>query len=231
VNRHDDDAREATHLLPGLAESLTREDRGWRCVRSWSTIARRNAALATTVAVAIGVALLEPRGDLAVYPAVRLGIGIALLAGASALLVWTIFHPLQRRPLGAARVAAALAVALALPVVFALAPAPHDEVLNHPESFAGQGPDFWPSALACLAFGTALGLPVALFVLVGDRRSPGAAARSWMAAAQGGLAGTLVLLLHCPIVSVGHRLAGHTLVPLAAAAILFVAVRLLVPRD
>jgi len=226
VSRPDEDAREAARMLPDLADRLRAEERGWRRLRAWPTPARRGATVLLLAGIALLVFLAKGRTDLDAYPAARLAIGIALLTAAAVLLAWTLLHPLHRRPLGRLRVAAALGAAFLLPLALALAPAAHAAVLAHPESFPTGAPGFWARALACLAFGTATGLPVAIFARLADRRA-GASGRAWMAAALGGLAGTLALLLHCPIVSVAHRLAGHATVPLVAAALVLAAGRLL----
>ena len=115
---------------------------------------------------------------------------------------------------------ATLLAAFGLPILLALLGPAH---AAHTASLAGAGADFWPRAFACLALGAAVAVPIMAVLMLADRLQ----GRSWWAAvltaAAGGLAGNLVLHVHCPITYPSHLLAGHAtvgavLVPLVVLA-------------
>jgi hypothetical protein len=90
----------------------------------------------------------------------------------------------------------------------------------HPESFEGVGADFVRRAVACLVFGVLIALPLTVFAAAAGRRPCGGTLRIALIAGAGGVAGALGLLLHCPLVSVSHRVAGHGGVGLVVALML-----------
>jgi len=85
------------------------------------------------------------------------------------------------------------------------------------------GADFGPRAMGCLIFGTLLALPTMLFLVAASRRPHIGAVGIALTAGAGGIVGTIGLLLHCPLVSVSHRIAGHGAVGLVATALLAIA--------
>lgn len=224
--RHDDSLPD---LLASLQTEIASEDRGWRRLRSWSTPTRHVAALFVVLIVTLAVLVATPRLDLAAYPRVRLIVSAAALIAITSFGLRRFFWPCGERVRREWAVVAAAAALLVIPVVLALLPAPHELMHLHPESFEGTGADFVPRALACLVFGFVVGIPTTLVALVMNRQPRLTRPRIALAAGVGGLAGTLGLLLHCPLVSVAHRLAGHGAVGVVAAAAL-AAVLLLIRR-
>ena len=210
-------------LLPDLREQMAAEDRSWRRLRSWATPARRTAALVLIFALEPVVLVATPRLDLAAYPIPRLLAALLVLLATATLAIRLFAHPLHVRTPRIARLRSVGAIVLLLPIAFALLPAPHHDVQIHPESFEGIGADFVPRALGCLVFGTLVAIPTLLFLLATNRRPYLNAERIALAASAGGIAGTIALLLHCPLVGVAHRFAGHGGVGLAAVALLAVA--------
>jgi hypothetical protein len=206
-------------LLPELEKAMAADDRGWRRVRSWPTGRRELASLALLLAVQVLIVVVTPRLDLAAYPTERLIAGIGVLVAGTAVAFRLFLQPSCERAPRVLRLGATAALMLLFPVAFALLPPPHAHVHLHPESFEGVGADFMPRAVACLVFGTLVAVPTMAFLLAANRRDGVSAVRVALAGAAGGLAGTLGLLLHCPLVSVSHRIAGHGAVGLVAAAL------------
>ena len=210
-------------LLPDLRAQMAAEDRGWRRLRSWSTPLRHGTAMALLLALELLVLVATPRLDMNAYPVLRLVAALTVLIGAASLGLRRFLHPRFVRAPRLTRVATTATLLLLVPVAFALLPGPHAAVHLHPESFEGTGADFVPRALACLVFGTLVALPTMLFLFAANRTPRLDPVRVALAAGAGGLAGTIGLLLHCPLVSVSHRLAGHGGVGLAAAGVLAIA--------
>ena len=214
-------------LLSAVRDGISHESRGWRRVRSWSTPARHAAAMAVVLAVTLAALLLTPRLDLGAYPRPRLLASVAILVAAAALGLRELLRPHGLRERRVGTLLAVGAALLLVPLAAALLPPPHQQVHLHPESFEGVGADFVPRAVACLTFGLVVALPVVLATLGLSRHASLAPGRLALAAGVGGLAGTLGLLFHCPLVGISHRLAGHGGVGIAAAAGLAIALLLL----
>lgn len=218
--RHEPPDDAVLGLLPGIEEAIRADARGWRALRAWPTGRRIAAAAALLSLLNLLVVLGSPRTDLDALPVGRLIAAVAalLVSGLAAAVLF--LRPLQRRALDPRATGAAALLLTILPLAFALVSPGHDELAAHPESFVGVGADFVPRALACLLFGTLVGAPVAGFLLVVDRQPQASAGRLLLAAGAGGAAGTLGLLLHCPLESVAHRLTGHGAVALSVPVLL-----------
>lgn len=219
--RHDDDRRAgAADLLPGLRARLEAERSFRGRVRGLPTSVRilvAGAALAVPAAFA-AVRLLRP--DLDTYPIARFAFSVAAcatlaLAGAAIFL-----RPLQLRRLRARTRLVLTAAALLLPAALAVAPAAHAPLASHPESFADRGDAFLGAAARCLLFGSVFAAPLLFALVLADRRDRAGPGRILLAAGAGGLAGNLALMLHCPLVSPSHLLAGHATVPALLALVL-----------
>jgi hypothetical protein len=213
-------------LLGQLRARLAGE-RGWRGrLRSLPTPVRLLAGLLVLALTALAVLLLRRRSDLAAYPVPLLVASLVLLAALALLALRAYLWPLHRRAPSAVAAGGWLLLGLGFPVLLALLPEAHDLVHAHPESFEGRGADFWPRSAACLVFGLAVSLPLLGLMLLADRRDRRGLGRLAFAAAAAGLAGNLVLLLHCPLVARGHLLAGHASVGLVYLLLLAAAARL-----
>jgi hypothetical protein len=200
--------------------ALVERERGaaaW--LRSRPTSARIGLVVGAIGVATFAVLALMPRPDLGVYPIVRLAAAVATYALGAGLAVRAALRPLQASPLPGAVRGAILGLALLLPFAIAAAPAAH---LAHPASIAGAEASLLSTALPCFLFGAAFGLPVLLLLLAASRGG----VRAWTAlllpAAAAGLAGILVLELHCPITHPPHLTLGHATIGLALAGVLLV---------
>jgi hypothetical protein len=166
----------------------------------------RLALLLSLVSVeALAFWLVLPRGDLELYPPVRMAM---VLGGHGGLLVvagWLALRPLHLPGLRLAPRAVVMA-GVALPVALALLP--EVATLGRVETVAGHLR--WGAF--CFLIGATAAAAVLLLAHVLDRGGPGVA----LAAVAAGLTGTLLLTLHCPINYPLHLLAGHASVPIAA---------------
>ena len=112
------------------------------------------------------------------------------------------------------------AAGLVAAVVLATLPAPH----TLPIHLVGHSPSpVFPTGSPCMYLGLLLGIPVYAVLRLVDRGSP---LSSVLAASTAGLLANLVLQVHCPVTSVGHRLVGHAsigpiLLACLGAAVLF----------
>lgn len=207
-------------LWTRVRERVAREHgpRAW--LRSRSTRARIALAVAAAALLGLAVLLLAPRADLEALPGGVYGLGLAALLAALLMVVVGFLHPLQRRPLSRVRLLIAACVALALPALLVLGAPLHHDAAHHPESFADEGAAFAPRALRCFVFGVLLGAVVLVLLRLLDRSDGLSWPRLLLLAGAAGLAGNVVLALHCPLVGAGHLLAGHATVPLGALAAL-----------
>ena len=152
--------------------------------------------------------------------------GLALLAALVAVTARLFLRPLQAPAPSRFGILGWALLGLAFPLVLHLLPEAHHLVHEHPESFEGRGADFWPRAWRCLAFGTVTALPLLAVLLMTDRRDRIGTARGVLAAATAGLAGNLLLMLHCPLVDRAHLVAGHAGVGVVFLLVLGIALRL-----
>jgi hypothetical protein len=185
-------------------------EKGWRGrLLSLPTPVRVGAGLVVLALTALAVGLAMRRSDFAAYPAPLMAVSLALLAAFALLSTRVFLWPLHAREPSRLAAGGWLLLGLGFPVLLAMLPEAHGLVHEHPESFEGRGADFWPRAAGCLVFGMATSLPLLALLLLADRRERRSAARLAFAAAAAGLAGNLMLLLHCPLVAREHLLVGH----------------------
>ncbi len=187
-------------LLADVEGSLAKADKSPRFwLRSRSTGARRAiACLACLAVVGVG-ALTGLRSDLSEISVAWLAVAVVSLGsllGASAFLA---LRPLHRPPL--APWARHGLVGLSLLATFALA-------LVGPDGHALPAVDGMIREMAspCLFFGLFFGLPVYLVLRLFDR---GPSVGALIAACAAGLAGNLVLQLHCPRNEPEHLMGAH----------------------
>lgn len=178
-------------------------------LRALPSSGRLALALATSALVALAVALLSRRADIAVYPVARMGIEFVLYAGGLGALAWMALRPLHQRALPRGLAGSLLGFAVVLPIVLALLPHAHTA---HPASLEGMGSDFAARAVSCFVFGVVSSIPLLVMAWL-LHRSPKSGGRFAAAAAgAAGLLANVALLLHCPITHPTHIAVGHALV-------------------
>lgn len=213
-------ADEDAPAFDALAARLDEERGLLAWLRARPTPLRISILLGTVLVVALVVGLVSGRPDVAVYPSIRLGLELALLAGFGLIALAGSLrghqYPEIPRKLGWGLVAGAVVI----PVVLALLPMA-EEV--HPMGLKGGGSELVPMALTCLGYGLAIAVPVLLVAWVLDRGEHRGRPRVRLAAAGAGLAGLIGLELHCPVQLHEHLMIGHAplvVVMLLAAALL-----------
>ncbi len=196
------------------AEAMLARERGPRAwLHSRTTAQRTGLAAAGAGLVPLLVWLAWRRIDAGVYPTGRLLLDVGVVLLPAAWLLVAAMRPLHRPawPRAVAWLGLGLAVAGVLAGAW-LEPAHH----AHPASLAGTGPQLVPRALACLAFGTGLGLPALLWLVALARGGE----RPSLLAVVAGLAGGVAIFLHCPIVAPEHLVLGHAPVMLVVLALM-----------
>lgn len=178
----------------------------WR-VRDASTATRRTWLTAGLLLVVGAVALLTRRPDWAVYPGVRMAAEVVALLGGLAVTLAVGTRPLHRPRVNSVMRGALGVGALASWVLLALWAPAHADMAHQPAADAS----LWKTAVPCLLFGSALGLPALAALWLVDRHP---SLNTTLAGVVGGLVAALGLQLHCPITSVGHRVVGHLLTSL-----------------
>ncbi len=193
-------------MLAGVEAQIAEAERAptfW--LRTRSTLARRLlAAIAALVVVLVGGVLLTRR-ELGAIDPVELAIAVGALGALLGLSVHHALRPLHRPPLSVPARAATIALTLVATFVLALLP-PHD----HAELASSPG-GLLDHVSPCLFYGLLTGLPVYLVLRLLHR---GPSAASLLAACAAGLAGNLVLSLHCPSSDPTHLMLGHFMVAL-----------------
>lgn len=185
-------------------EEADKSPRFW--LMSRATWARRLIAAVAVIAVIVVGGVMGMRTDLGELPLPFLALSIgslAFLLGASA---WAALRPLHRPPLpkwvGGALVVATLACTFLLALL-----SPHEGA--HSETSLLR-----EMVSPCLFYGLFIGLPVYLVLRLLDR---GLGVGALIASCAAGLAGNLVLQLHCPRGETEHLMGAHFTV-----AVLFV---------
>jgi hypothetical protein len=198
-------------------EEAERKPTFW--LRTRPTWMRRLIACGAALLVVVLGGVIALRSDFFEYPPVFMAVALGSLGVLLLLSLHQALRPLHRPPMpGWAR---AGVVALTLTATFLLALlSPHEPGV---EASRGVGEMVSP----CLFLGLLMGIPVYLILRLLDRRAGVTA--PLLAACAAGLAGNLVLQLHCPRRDLDHLMFAHF-----AVALLFVAglgvVHLLVRR-
>ena len=113
---------------------------------------------------------------------------------------------------------AVLLLALALPLALAALPAALPSSAASPAS-----PDAVQGAARCLGFGSAIAMPVLVFLVAMGRRHAGPPGFGALPAVAAALAGVLGLELHCPDASPSHLMMGHAPIMLILLLLLLLA--------
>lgn len=178
-------------------------------LRTRSTAVRRvTAALAALAVIVVGGVLLTRR-ELGAIDPIHLAVALAALGALLGLSVHAALRPLHRPP--PSPLARAATIALTLVSTFLLALLPPADASLHVAGDQGLLSHVSP----CLFYGLLTGLPVYVVLRLLDR---GTSAAPLLAACAAGLAGNLVLTLHCPRDDPQHLMLGHF-----SVALLFVA--------
>lgn len=166
-------------------------------------------------AMVILVTLLTGRRpDLNAYPPAMLALVLGSLGTLFAISAWSALRPVHKPALTPAKLGLMTAVAVGATLLLALAPGVHDHIELRPDA------PLLRHASPCMIYGFIFGLPVygALRFL-----DPGSSyGARIVAACAAGLAGNMVLELHCPMGGSTHLMAGHASVIVAYVAGVFV---------
>lgn len=206
---------ELEQLFAGVQADVARERGPMAMLRSRSQTLRVVAVAALIVLEALLVVGLVPRSDLGIYPLLRHAAFVALLGGMALLAAWQSLRPLQAPALPSWVSRGVVIAGIALPFLLGMMPPEED---HHSLGHDGTGSALAKFAFYCLALGAAMGIAVIALLRATDRGGHGSGARATLAALAGGLAGTLVVHLHCPLNHPFHLLLGHAPVGLLLAA-------------
>ena len=205
----------ATELSPLLqsTETILEEERGLRAwLRSRTTRSRLLLATLVVLVLAGSQLVFSLRADWSVYPARRMLLTCGVFALGCVAALREYLRPLTRPPMSPARRTALATVLLCAPVLIAGSPRVETD---HPASLAGAAADFAPRAGACFAYGLLLSALLVWALWSLRRQDRARPSQEFLAAASAGLAASLLLQIHCPIVWPAHLLAGHASVGFA----------------
>lgn len=168
-----------------------------------------------TLALCGATVALSPRADLGGLPMLRLSLTLVLLSSMVAAAAWRLLRPLHQPPARSWSGPLLAGLGVLAPLGLALWP------LGDFGERGVVGPGFFAGCSACLAFGGVFGLPVALVAWLARRAGVDGPAIAALVGVMGGLAGNLVLAMHCPSTALSHLLVGHValLLPFMAVAI------------
>lgn len=195
-------------MLGDIEKKMEAADGSWTFwLRSRATWMRRAVALSAASLVVIVGGVLALRENFAALPMPYIAVALGSLGVLLGLSLHQALRPLHRPPLAGWQHGAIVGLTLFATAAVALL-APNDTPTDPTTGFfAHVGP--------CLFWGLLFGVPVYLLLRLLDR---GSSAAALLAACAAGLAGNLVLELHCPRNDPGHLMAAHF-----AVAVLFVA--------
>lgn len=199
-----------SRLLDETQRQIQREKGVLAWLRSRPTSVQLGLGLGTALIPALAQLILARREDWGDYPLPRLlatatAYMLAVILGAK-VLVSPLYRP---RSVWALRVATVYAFCLPVIVAgLASAYSRHYEAGDHSADAALM------HAWACLRYGTLLSLPAVLLFFAMDRQLAAGRRFLTLAAGLGGIAGNLVLLLHCSNEQLTHQLLGHAAVGL-----------------
>jgi hypothetical protein len=205
--------------------------RGRSRLRTWladqPTPLRLAEVLAVGALVLAAIWVLKRRADWEVYPILRWLIEASGLAALVVAYTGAVTRPLYRPPYRAGSVLAAGVAALCALAAPLLLPLAHEA---HPESLKGLGPDLASRAIACYAWGSAIGAGVATAAYLVTRGVDALSGLSPGLFLLLGLFSALALHIHCPIVHPLHIALGHTSVTLTSLMAFLVLRRFLLRR-
>lgn len=191
-------------------------------LRTQPTSRRRLMAFIAFAMVILVTLMTGRRPDLGAYPPAMLALVLGSLGTLFALSAWTALRPIHRPMLAPWKLGALTALAVGTTLVLALAPGIHDHVALRPDA------PLIRHASPCMIYGFMFGLPVYGALRFLDRGS------SWsariIAACAAGLAGNMILELHCPMGGSAHLMAGHASVIICYVAGVFLIEALLRAR-
>jgi hypothetical protein len=187
-------------------EAAERRPTFW--LRTRATWVRRLVAWGAALVVVVVGGVIGLRGDFAEYPPAYMAAAVGALGVLLLLSLHQALRPLHRPPRPRWQRGAIVALTLAATFLLALL-SPHDPGAEPSRGLAELGSP-------CLFYGLLMGVPVYLVLRLLDRRSGPTA--PLLAACAAGLAGNLVLQLHCP-----HRAPEHLVLSHFTVALLFVA--------
>ncbi len=177
-------------------------------MKSQATQLRRLLGVGALLFVLIVSLMTGQREDLGRYPPELLALFFGSLGTLCVLAVFVALRPIHRPPLSPVQTWGLAGLTVLAACALAIVPNLHAHVLAR-----AAAPSLLAHATPCMLYGFLFGLPVfaALRFLA---RGSDTVARV-LAASAAGLAGNMVLELHCPIGGAAHLLAGHAMVVVA----------------
>ncbi len=192
---------------------LARETGALAWLRSRGRPARL-AVVGTVLALDAALVLAwRPRPDLGELTHGRLAVTLGCLGALLVLAAWHAMRPLYVAPAPGWAPATLVALAVLAPVALGVLPG----------GPAVAPPTFLGPAAGCLALGAMLGGALLVIARALDRGGTTALTGAFLAAAAAGLAGNVLLCLHCPVNDPAHVVVGHAgvvVVLLAGCAII-----------
>ncbi len=206
-----EEAAASGDALSRMRSVLETESTGLNALRGWSTPRRVAVVGGVAAGLLTVVALFSLRGDIDVYPRLRLYATVATYAALVVALVrlglWRFDRALPPRMAEWGL----LAIAIIVPIAFVAFPQAH---MAHPLSLAGVGDDLVPRAVGCFLYGSGVALVmggVALRFARGPKTS-----RPVFLILAAGLLGVAALELHCALTAPIHLGLGHSTVAITA---------------
>lgn len=181
-------------------------------LRALPTARRLQIGAGVVLASGALMLLFAARPDLSVYPPLRFGLTLTVLAGVGFEALRFALHPLHEPALPAARLRFLLVFGLVALLAVQAAPTAH---VAHHASLARPGQEAVLRAATCFGIGTAMALPLLWLFGLLDRGGLSGGVRALLAAVAAGFAANVLLQLHCPATAPAHLLFGHALVAFA----------------
>lgn len=206
---------ELDRVFAWVDADIRRERGAMAWLRARSQTARVLALAGLIVVEAMLVIGFLPRSDLGIYPALRHAAFVTLLGGMALVAAWQSLRPLHASRAPRWLTGGILVGAVSLPFLMGVMPRVPD---RHSLGHDGTGSSMMELAFYCVALGSFFGMLVIALLRGVDRGAHGSAVRATLAALAGGLAGTLMTHLHCPLNSPVHLLVAHAPVGVLLAA-------------
>lgn len=183
-------------------------------VRRLSTPARIALVLAVAVGTAVASLLGSPRADMDWVNTTHLGLVSAGMTMGALIGVALAMRPTWAPEASRPRAVGALLLALLLPALLVAVP-----VIDPAEAFAFDKADLPELSVKCFGYGSAIAFFVVGAWRLVERRTHAGALRWATAMAAAAAIGNVGLIVHCPVIDMEHKLAGHATIGLIWAGV------------